>query len=168
MILVTNKIVTETVNYLNENYKLEKDVLFHFIPGYETIIDTEGETAFYAFDKMTMEAFIPTMVISRPEQTEESDEPVEPIVHMPDERDYKVGMVRRLGAVHYKVNAFIQEKEVDEEEMDAFLDNLVIELVGEEAEEVVEEVVEESTEVVEESVEETTEEVIDVLETTEE
>ena len=77
-------------------------------------------------------------------------------------------MVRRLGAVHYKVNAFIQEKEVDEEEMDAFLDNLVIELVGEEAEEVVEEVVEESTDVVEESVEETTEEVIEVVETTEE
>ena len=157
MILVTNEIVTKTINYLNENHKLEKDVLFHFIPGYETIIDTEGETAFYAFDKMTMEAFIPTMVIDRPEQTEEADKPVEPIVRMPDERDYKVGMVRRLGAVHYKVNAFIEEKEVDEEEMDAFLDNLVAILVGEEA-----------TEVVEEVVEVTSEEVIEEVETTEE
>ena len=138
MILITNEIVTKTINYLNENHKLEKDVIFHFIPGYETIMDTEGKTAFYAFDKMTMEAFIPTMVIDRPEQTEESNEPVEPIIHMPEDRDYKVGMVRRIGTVHYKVNAFIEDKEVDGDEMEVFLDNLVAELVGEEAVEAIE------------------------------
>jgi hypothetical protein len=128
MLVITNNIVDKTIKHLNENYKLEEEVQVHFIPGYETIADANGEVGYYVFDKKTMEVFIPTVVLNKENN---SLEDTVPTPYEVDSLGYKIGIIRRIANAYYNVRCILTDCERGDKDVIDFCDKIVRELIPE-------------------------------------
>ena len=129
MLIITNKIVTDTINHLNENYKIDEDVIVNLIPGYETIADENGEVEYYVFDKTRMEIFIPTLVLNR---GSEEDENHIILPYEVDSLEYKIGIIKRIGTAYYNTRRVVEDYEYSEKDEQDFCEKILKEILQDE------------------------------------